>query len=103
MAKFCSHCGKEIHDDAVICVHCGCSVGGGVANAIDPTDSGSIGWGVLGFFFPLIGLILYLVWKDTKPKSASVAGKGALISVIIRVVLGIVYGIIFGVMMADLY
>lgn len=21
---FCSTCGKEIHDDAVVCVHCGC-------------------------------------------------------------------------------
>lgn len=25
---FCSKCGKEIHDEAVVCVHCGCSVGG---------------------------------------------------------------------------
>ena len=24
--KFCSKCGKEIHDDAVICVNCGCMV-----------------------------------------------------------------------------
>ena len=24
--KFCSHCGKEIMDEAVICVHCGCYV-----------------------------------------------------------------------------
>lgn len=23
---FCSKCGKEIHDDAEICVHCGCRV-----------------------------------------------------------------------------
>ncbi len=23
--KFCKHCGKEIHQDAVVCVHCGCS------------------------------------------------------------------------------
>ena len=23
---FCSKCGKEINDDAVICIHCGCSV-----------------------------------------------------------------------------
>ncbi len=25
---FCSKCGKEINDDAVICVHCGCKVEG---------------------------------------------------------------------------
>ncbi len=35
-----------------------------------PTDSGSFGWAVLGFFFPLVGLILLLVWKDSMPLSA---------------------------------
>ena len=24
--KFCSHCGKEIHEDAQVCMNCGCSV-----------------------------------------------------------------------------
>lgn len=24
--KYCSHCGAEIDDDAVVCVHCGCKV-----------------------------------------------------------------------------
>ena len=24
--NFCSKCGKEVHEDAVICVHCGCSI-----------------------------------------------------------------------------
>lgn len=23
---FCQHCGKEINDEAVICIHCGCAV-----------------------------------------------------------------------------
>lgn len=26
--KFCTHCGKELMDEAVICVGCGCAVGG---------------------------------------------------------------------------
>lgn len=26
--KYCSKCGKEIHEEAIICVHCGCSVEG---------------------------------------------------------------------------
>lgn len=57
-------------------------------------DSGSIGWGVLGFFIPLVGLILYIVWKNDKPNNAKSAGMGALISVIISVVL---YVIVFAV------
>ena len=41
---------------------------------------------MLGFCIPVVGLILYLVWKDTKPRTSKAAGKGALISVIIGVV-----------------
>lgn len=46
-------------------------------------DIPSFGWGVLGFFFPLVGLILYLVWQQTMPNRARMCGKGALISVIV--------------------
>ena len=24
--KFCTHCGNEVNDDAVICVKCGCAI-----------------------------------------------------------------------------
>ena len=46
-----------------------------------PVDNGGFGWGVLGCCLPIVGLILFLVWKDTKPKSAKAAGIGALVSV----------------------
>ena len=26
--KYCTHCGKELLDEAVICIHCGCAVDG---------------------------------------------------------------------------
>lgn len=35
---FCSKCGKEINDDAVVCVHCGCAVEG---RSIAPKESRS--------------------------------------------------------------
>ena len=53
-------------------------------------DSGSIGWGFLGCCIPLVGLILFLVWKDNKPRSAKAAGIGALIGVILIVLLNII-------------
>ena len=46
-------------------------------------DSGSAGWGFLGCCFPLVGLILFLVWKDNKPRSAKSAGIGALIGIVL--------------------
>lgn len=50
-----------------------------------PEDPGSFWYGVLGFFIPLVGLILFCVWNKEKPKSAKQAGIGALISVILAI------------------
>ena len=61
------------------------------------TDSSSLGWAVLGFFIPLVGLILYLVWKDELPLRAKSVGKGALVSVIVNVVIGLLWGILIGI------
>ena len=38
---------------------------------------------MLGFFFPVVGLILFLVWQDTMPQRAKSCGKGALTAVIV--------------------
>ena len=54
-------------------------------------DSGSAGWGFLGCCFPLVGLILFLVWKDNKPRSAKSAGIGAIIGVVITIVLTLIF------------
>ena len=53
-------------------------------------DAPSFGFAVLGFFFPVVGLILYLVWFDRLPYRARSAGKGALVGVISSVVLTII-------------
>ena len=79
---YCKNCGAQINDQAVICPHCG------VSQETKPAvvDNGGFGWGALGFCIPIVGLVLYLVWKDTKPRTAKAAGKGALVSVILGVV-----------------
>ena len=80
---YCKNCGNMIDDRAVICPACG------VSQETKPAvvDNGGFGWGVLGCCIPLVGLILFLVWKDTKPKTAKAAGIGALISAILGVVM----------------
>ena len=98
--KLCKNCGAQMEDTAVVCPSCGTAqqtetqpvapvyqttvyqtnpnYGGNV-------DSGGIGWGLLGCCLPIVGLILFLVWKDQKPRTAQAAGIGALISVGISV------------------
>ena len=104
--KFCSKCGHELVDEAVVCVNCGCSVADPATPAAPAApavaDAPNIGFAILGFFIPLVGLILYLMNKDTAPLKAKSAGKGALIGFIVNLVSSIVFGIIYGVLMSSL-
>ncbi len=101
MQKYCSNCGSKINEDAYICVKCGVVVeNNNKSNNVTNIrkDSGSNWYGVLGFFIPLAGLIIYICLKDTEPKSAKKAGKGALISVIVGVIIYSIIMILLGVL-----
>lgn len=54
-------------------------------------DRGGFAWGCLGFCIPIVGLILWLVWRDEKPKTAKAVGIGALVSAIIGAIFVIIY------------
>lgn len=89
---FCRNCGAQIDDQAVVCPKCGVAQGAGMSTS----DGGEILWGLLGCCIPLVGLILFLVWKDTKPKTSKAAGIGALVgvlSIVVWYILAIVIGL----------
>ncbi len=77
MSKFCSNCGNEVVDEAVICPKCGVSTGQNtaVSNNNNGTSNGMATAGfVLSFFVPLLGLIFSILGlKKVKETSA---GKG---------------------------
>lgn len=110
--KYCSKCGKEIMDEAVICPGCGCAQENNVQNNVQGNSVPQIkealsevqkevqkeawsnsGWSLLGFFIPIVGLILYLVWKETSPSKAKAAGYGALIGFVISLFGSLIAGI----------
>ena len=91
---YCSNCGREINDNADICLGCGRSVKN--IKRASQHDSNSVGWWWLGFFFPLVGFILWLVWSGDTPIRAKRIGWGALVGVIVSVVLVVlIYAAIF--------
>ena len=64
---------------------------------IDNTDrAGGIEW--LCLFFPVVGLILYLVWQKNRPVAAKQCGKFAIIGTGIWFVLGIIIMVISMIM-----
>lgn len=83
--NYCSNCGNKVDRGAYVCPKCGVLLKKNQVSSSN--DTGSIGYGILGYFIPLVGLILYLCWRDEKPNNAKVAGKGALISVIVNAIL----------------
>jgi len=109
---FCKYCGGEIDEDMleetgqVYCSHCGAlnqkeesyenefkkfsQENLGNKNSKNKDDTGSFWWGVLGFFVPLAGLLLYILWQKTYPKNSKIAGVGALISVVCEVIFYVV-------------
>lgn len=102
---FCSGCGQELSPDENFCSVCGKQRTTSAQSAqpvfqqqVNPQmgyvqDAPSGGMTALGFFFPIVGLILYLVWKDQTPLKAKSAGKGALIGFIVGVTLNVILAI----------
>ena len=86
---YCRNCGAPINDTDAYCQHCGAqNLPAGNPNYSHyqaPQDVPSTGIKVLCFLFPLIGLILYLVERDTRPITANAYGKMALIGVCVEV------------------
>ena len=63
---------------------------------METNDKGGFLWGLLGCCIPIVGLVLFLVWKDQKPKTAKAAGIGALISVLASVLIYVIFFVILG-------
>lgn len=112
---FCKYCGKQIDDEGgSFCPYCGKNLQETYpptgsphaqyppypAPRYNPQDLPNGGWTVLGFFFPLVGFILYLVWQTSFPIRSKLCGKGALIGVIVEVVLVVLYIIVICVIIA---
>ncbi len=120
---YCRNCGKPIDPNSVYCPECGANQCDAQTTSTTTTtqqnqqqyqqqqyqqqyqpqqqyrpvvqDAPSAGFAVLSFFFPLVGLILYLVWMDQMPLRAKSCGKGALVAVIVEAVAIIGYLLIF--------
>ena len=80
---YCRKCGSQIDDRPSVCPECGAPQN----SAPQVVDNGGFLWGLLGCCIPTVGLVLFLVWKDTKPRTAKAAGIGALVCVIAYVLL----------------
>ena len=108
---YCKYCGNNIPDTARFCPHCGKMVGDnyfdepikGEIYSYNPDgnndsvksdtsyDTGRFAWAVLGFFFPVLGFILYFVMRRNKPRTSKKLLIGAIVGAAVETVAFFVY------------
>jgi DNA-directed RNA polymerase subunit RPC12/RpoP len=101
----CSKCDYTLDSKDIFCPNCGSKVvqkkettkvvaekvEKETEEKVDQSGQNSWAWGILGYFVPLVGLILFIVWNDTRKKDAKAAGIGALIKTILSFVILVFY------------
>lgn len=97
---YCRNCSKNIDDSATYYINCGTRFDD---NNNETDDRSSFGFTILGFFIPIVGLILFLIYEEKKPKRAKSAGKGALIGFVTKIILSIILVILYVLFTASLF
>ena len=85
--KYCSNCGKEIFDDAVICPMCGSMQEKTKQKPVK--DKMNIAWFVISFLWWWVGIILYFAFRKSNPQKAKVCISGTLTALGISAVIGL--------------
>ena len=99
---FCNHCGKEIANEADVCINCGRSVTGQGVGSSAKARRVNVGLCILCFFIPIVGVIYWAIMRDDDPKQANACGIVALISTGIQVVLSFFFSFL-SAFLADLF
>lgn len=92
----CPECNQEVSSSANTCPHCGYKINSGSVNTL---NSSNFNLGVddnpgclmngLCFLIPIVGLVMYLVKKDTQPNCAKSYGLWGLVGFCVSLVLNL--------------
>ena len=85
-------------DESMFCSACGASLKAGnkkgemsAATSSYDEDSSSFGFNLVGFFIPLVGLIMFCFMYNRTPRKATAVGKWALFGFLSNIVLFFTY------------
>lgn len=77
---YCQKCGREIKENSGFCPECGNPLNSNSQEYVNMSNSNMQNnagdqpdtlANILGCCFPIVGLVLYLVWRDNKPRKAN--------------------------------
>lgn len=101
---YCNNCGKEISDEAVMCVHCGVATGRPIPGAAttnnyranDPDEPANTGFIILSVLIPLAGIIMGAMHlSDGRKRAGKAYLTAALITVGAAILLSVLFYVVF--------
>ena len=84
--KTCNNCHHQVNDHAKYCRFCGSQLEM-MSNLNPEAEESSVGYSILSFFFPIIGIIFFAIWHDEFPKRAKACAISGSIGFVIGIVL----------------
>ena len=96
---YCQNCGNEIHDEAVVCIHCGAPTQNGQTQSqqkrtVAKTNGIAIAGFILSFFVAIAGLICAIIGLHRANKELDGSGRGLAIAGIVISCLSLLVGVI---------
>lgn len=88
---YCSNCGQQHIATAVRCTRCKTPLSPAGKRKARAKDGPSLFMAIIGFLFPLGGILIWMLQHNEYEERAASAGKGALIGVFVGVVGYIIY------------
>ena len=79
--KYCTHCGSEIDDEAVICVHCGCDV----SEKKSSNTSNSNSLGKVALIFMILGCVFTAIGGVLQGLTSILANDGLVFGIILTI------------------
>ncbi|HBL06628.1 MAG TPA: zinc ribbon domain-containing protein [Clostridium sp.] len=103
---YCSKCGKEILDNVTFCPECGNATNPNNQQSMNNNNSYNYGHpivkdepdtiaNIIACCFPIVGIIVYFMWKDNKPRSSNAIGKWSLFGFIASIIFTVAIYIFF--------
>lgn len=98
----CKYCNKEVTSVSNHCSYCGALLNDNLTTNNIPSGNNhnlvpkaNIFLAILSFFIPIVGVIIFIIKKDSDPKTAKASGICALVSFVLNFVCIILYSVLF--------
>ncbi|MFP3918057.1 zinc ribbon domain-containing protein [Lysinibacillus telephonicus] len=93
---YCPNCGDQISAYAEVCPKCGVRV---KETSSSGEDKPNIAVNLISFCcIPILGIVMFFVWKDNKPRAAKSALIWALVSIVLWFILSFGFGLLGAVL-----